>query len=145
MEREEFLSKFGLGIAAVCVGGCFAACGKSDSGTPDPVVPPPSSGGAKITANLGSEIKTIGESKVGNGVILVRLAMGNDVASFTAVQRACTHQGNNIDYNAAQGKFICPSHFSEFSTAGVVLKSPATTNLKKYTIAIEGTTLTVTG
>lgn len=143
MEREEFLSKFGLGIAAVCVGGCLAACGKSDSGTPAPVVTPPP-GGAALTANLATEIMAIGESKVGNGIILVRLAAGNDVASFTAVQRACTHQGNNINYNAAQGKFICPSHFSEFSTTGVVLKSPALTNLKRYTIAISGTTLTVT-
>jgi cytochrome b6-f complex iron-sulfur subunit len=77
--------------------------------------------------------------------ILVRLAAGNEVTSFTAVQRACTHQGTNINYDAAQGKFICPNHLSEFSNAGVVLKSPATTNLKVYTIAIEGTTLTVTG
>ena len=143
MEREEFLSKFGLGIAAVCVGGCLAACGKGSTGTPDPIVPPPG-GGPALTANLATEIMAIGESKAANGIILVRLAAGNEVTSFTAVQRACTHQGNNINYNAAQGKFICPSHFSEFSTEGVVLKSPALTNLKKYTIAISGTTLSVT-
>lgn len=143
MEREEFLSKFGLGLAAVCVGGCFAACGKSDSGTPDPVIVTPP-GGAALTANLNTELTTIGESKTGNGIILVRLAAGNDAGSFTAVQRACTHEGANINYNVAQGKFICPSHFSEFSTTGAVLQSPATRNLKKYTIVISENTLTVT-
>ncbi|MDB5120350.1 MAG: hypothetical protein JWN56_1568 [Sphingobacteriales bacterium] len=142
MEREEFLSKFGLGLAAVCVGGCFAACGKSDSGTPTPIVTPPA--GAKLTANLDTELTTIGETKTGNGIILVRLAAGNDLNSFTAVQRACTHEGANINYNVAQGKFICPSHFSEFSTTGAVLQSPALTSLRKYTIAISGSTLTVT-
>jgi len=143
MEREEFLSKFGLGIAAVCVGGCFAACGKSDSGTPTPTptLAPPA--GTKFTANLSTEIMAIGESKVASGIILVRIAAGNELASFTAVQVACTHQGTAIDYNAAKGVFVCPNHLSEFSTAGAVLKSPAITNLKKYTIEITGTTLTV--
>ena len=143
MEREEFLSKFGLGIAAVCVGGCFAACGKSDSGTPTPTPTAPPLAGTKFTANLSTEIMAIGESKVASGIILVRIAAGNEVASFTAVQRACTHQGTAIDYNAAKGVFVCPNHLSEFSTAGAVLKSPAITNLKKYTIEITGTTLTV--
>jgi nitrite reductase/ring-hydroxylating ferredoxin subunit len=143
MEREEFLSKFGLGIAAVCVGGCFAACGKSDSGTPTPTPTPAPPAGIKFTANLLTEIMAIGESKSASGIILVRLAAGNAVTSFTAVQRACTHQGTDIDYNAAKGVFVCPNHLSEFSTAGAVLKSPASTNLKKYTIEITGTTLTV--
>jgi len=143
MEREEFLSKFGLGIAAVCVGGCFAACGKSDSGTPTPTPTPAPPAGTKFTANLSTEIMAIGESKVASGIILVRIAARNEVASFTAVQVACTHQGTAIDYNAAKGVFVCPNHLSEFSTAGAVLKSPAITNLKKYTIEITGTTLTV--
>jgi len=143
MEREEFLSKFGLGIAAVCVGGCFAACGKTDSGTPTPTPTPAPPAGIKFTANLSTEIMAIGESKVASGIILVRLAAGNVVTSFTAVQQACTHQGTAIDYNAAKGVFVCPNHLSEFSTAGAVLKSPASTNLKKYTIEIVGTTLTV--
>jgi len=143
MEREEFLSKFGLGIAAVCVGGCFAACGKTDSVTPTPTPTPAPPAGIKFTANLSTEIMAIGESKVASGIILVRLAAGNVVTSFTAVQQACTHQGTAIDYNAAKGVFVCPNHLSEFSTAGAVLKSPASTNLKKYTIEIVGTTLTV--
>ena len=49
-----------------------------------------------------------------------------------------------IEFKNAQGNFVCPNHFSEFSTSGAVTKGPATSNLKKYNIAITGNTLTVT-
>ena len=95
--------------------------------------------------DLNNDIKSIGESKTTSGVIVVRLAATNVVASFTAVQVACTHQGTAIEYKAAQGQFVCPNHFSVFRNDGVVTTGPAVTNLKKYTVAITGNTLNVTG
>ncbi|HEY0667923.1 MAG TPA: Rieske 2Fe-2S domain-containing protein [Sphingobacteriaceae bacterium] len=145
MKRDEFLTTFGIGLAAVCTG-CLASCSKGDDpepnkppgGTPPP--PPPSK-----TINLNSEIQNVGDSKVVDGVLVVRLATGNVPDSFTAVQLACTHEGTSIAYNTTQGKFICPNHGSQFSTSGSVLVGPASTSLKKYTISISGTTLTITG
>ena len=145
MERKEFLSAFGIGLAAVCTGGCLASCSKSDT------APPPAGGGGtnppagvNFTVDLNTEIKNVGESLTRSGVIVVRLAQGNATTAFTAVQVACTHQGTAVGFNAAQGNFVCPSHGSQFTTTGAVLNGPATANLKKYNMTIAGSTMTVT-
>ncbi|HEY1023994.1 MAG TPA: Rieske 2Fe-2S domain-containing protein [Sphingobacteriaceae bacterium] len=145
MKRDEFLTTFGIGLAAVCTG-CLSACSKGgDDGGPSPITPPPPPAGVNITLDLNNDIKNVGDSKIVSGIIVVRLAAANAPASFTAVQVACTHEGTSIAYNANQGRFICPNHGSQFSTSGTVQMGPATSNLKKYTIAINGTTLTITG
>ena len=145
MERQEFLSKLGIGVAAVCVGCAFASCSKSNDGTGGGGNSAPAPGsGTVFTADLGTELTAVGQSKVSNGVILVRIAAGNIAGSFTAVQVACTHEGNAINYNTSQGIFICPAHGSEFGTGGNVILGPAAANLQKYTVSITGTTLTVT-
>nr|WP_294790473.1 Rieske 2Fe-2S domain-containing protein [uncultured Mucilaginibacter sp.] len=146
MEREEFLSKLGIGVLAVCTGCGFASCGGSKNSDPAPSggTPPPASGsGTVFTADLNSEVTAVGASKASGGVILARIAAGNLAASFTAVQIACTHEGTNIGYSAAQSKFICPLHGSEFSQTGTVITGPAVVALKKYTVSISGTTLSV--
>ncbi|MXV49861.1 Rieske 2Fe-2S domain-containing protein [Pedobacter sp. HMF7647] len=142
MKRDEFIKAFGIGVAAACTG-CLAACKKSGSdsdGGPQPPTPPAN---INFSIDLNSEIKNIGESKVSNGVIVVRTGPTNDVSSFTAVQVACTHEGTSINYNANQARFICPNHGSQFATTGAVLLGPAATSLKVYNISIQGSTLTV--
>ncbi|MBS1530374.1 MAG: Rieske 2Fe-2S domain-containing protein [Bacteroidetes bacterium] len=150
MERAEFLSKLGLGVAAVCAGCAIASCGsKSSDPSPGAVTvggapPPPAQGSGNLfTLDLGSQITNIGDSVVSNGVIVVRLDAGNAAASFTAVQVACTHQGTAIAYNAGQHRFICPAHGSEFSNSGAVLVGPAALPLREYTVSVDNTTLTV--
>jgi Rieske Fe-S protein len=144
MERSEFISKLGLGML-VCAGCGFASCGSKNSDpTPAQGQPPPASGsGTLFTSNLSTELPNIGDSKVADGVILVRIAGGNTAASFTAVQVACTHQGTAIAFNTGQDRFICPLHGSEFSTSGAVLLGPAVIALQEYKIDIAGNTLTV--
>jgi len=144
MKRDEFLSTLGIGLAAVCTG-CLYGCSKSgdDEGSPIPPPPPPSN--VSLTLNLDTELRNVGDQKVQSGIIVVRLATGNVPASFTAVQAACTHEGTTIGFNANQGRFICPNHGSQFSTSGGVQNGPATSDLKKYNIAITGSTLTITG
>ncbi len=147
MKRTEFLNTLGIGLAAACTG-CLASCGKGGEADPGggAVIPPPvPPAGVNFNLDLNSDIKAVGESKITNGVIVVRLATSNDPASFTAVQVACSHEGTSIAFNNTQGSFVCPNHGSVFNTAGVVTTGPSTTNLKKYTIAISGTTLTVSG
>lgn len=147
MERSEFLSTLGIGLAAACTG-CLAACGKGGEptpGGPPATTPPPPPKAINFNMDLNTDIKSVGESKITDGVIVVRLATGNVVASFTAVQVACTHQGTAIEFQPAQGNFLCPNHFSIFSTAGEVVRGPAAVNLKKYAVVITGTTLNVSG
>jgi cytochrome b6-f complex iron-sulfur subunit len=148
MDRSEFLAKFGLGMAAVCAGCALASCG-SKSGDASPVVvggappPPPQGGGNLFTLDLTSQLTDVGQSKVQQGVIIVRIADGNDPGSFTAVQVSCTHQGTAIGYNSAQRIFICPAHGSEFSNSGAVLVGPASSPLHQYTVSVDGNVLTV--
>jgi len=143
MERNEFLAKLGIGTLAVCMGCNMVSCSKSGS-------PGPSNGnntppaGTTVNVDLNSTIKNVGDQTVNNGIIIVRLATGNAASSFTAVQVACTHEGNSINYNNSQGIFICPVHGSEFSKTGSLLQGPATSSLKQYTVSVTGTTLTVT-
>lgn len=143
MKRTEFLSTIGIGLAAACTG-CLAACGKGGEAKPE-IKAPVSPSGVNFNLDLNTEIKSVGESKINNGVIVVRIAAGNVVSSFTAVQVACTHEGTSIGYNTAQGNFVCPNHGSIFSKTGAVTTGPAVSNLKQYTIAISGSVLTVTG
>lgn len=142
MHRQEFLSKLGISLAAVCIGCNLASCG-SDVKMEDPTPPPPP-GQTLATVDLNSNIKNVGESTVANRIIIVRLTAGNSPAAFTAVSVACTHQGTSINYNPTQGKFICPNHGSQFSTTGSVLLGPAVTPLQEFKIAITGSSLTVT-
>jgi Rieske Fe-S protein len=147
MEREEFLSKLGIGLLAVCTGCGIASCSSNKSGDPAPGGgggnPPPGGGGPIFTADLSTEITAVGTSKINSGIILVRIAAGNVAGSFTAVQVACTHEGTSIAYSATESKFICPLHGSQFSQTGTVVTGPAVVALKKYTISISGNTLTV--
>jgi Rieske Fe-S protein len=144
MDRKEFLSTFGIGLAAICAGGCLASCSKS-SDTPGGGTGPTPPAGVNFTVDLNNEIKNVGESVTRNGVIVARLATGSTASSFTAVQVACTHEGTPINFNTSQTRFICPNHGSQFTTEGAVLNGPATRNLKKYNIAVASNTMTVTG
>lgn len=144
MDRKEFLSAFGFGLVAVCTGGCLASCSKGNNDAPGGGTGPTPPSRVNFTVDLMNEIKDIGASLTKSGVIVVRLAQENAAASFTAVQVACTHQGTAIEFKSNQGNFVCPNHGSQFTTAGAVLNGPATTNLKKYNIAIAGNTMTVT-
>ena len=147
MEREEFLSKLGIGLLAVCTGCGIASCGSNKNDNPSPggggSNPPPGGGATIFTADLNTEITTVGASKVNSGVILVRIAAGNVASSFTAVQVACTHEGTTIAYSAADSKFICPLHGSQFNQTGTVVNGPAVIALKKYAVSISGNTLSV--
>lgn len=146
MDRKEFLSTFGYGLAVVCAGGCLASCSKSNTDySPGGGAGPTPSAGTSFSVDLSTEIKDVGESVIKKEVIVVRLSEGTDVTAFTAVQVACTHQGTAIYYDASKGNFVCPNHGSQFTTAGAVINGPATASLKKYKIAISGNTMTVTG
>ncbi|SKB37614.1 QcrA and Rieske domain-containing protein [Daejeonella lutea] len=143
MKRTEFLSTIGIGLAAACTG-CLYACGKGGEAKPE-IKPPVPPSGVSFTIDLNTEIKSVGEAKSNNGVIVARIGAGNVVSSFAAVQLACSHEGTSIGYSPTQGSFVCPNHGSIFNNSGVVTTGPATTNLKQYTMAISGSVLTVTG
>ncbi|OOQ57287.1 QcrA and Rieske domain-containing protein [Mucilaginibacter pedocola] len=139
MERQEFLAKLGITLAAVCTGCSLVSCGSN----PKNEDPTPTTDGNIFTTNLDSELLNVGDAKVSNGVILARTAPGNTADAFSAVQVACTHEGAFINYNNTAGLYICPLHGSRFSTTGSVVQGPAVNALKKYNVVITGTSLAV--
>lgn len=147
MDRKDFISSLGFGMAAICGAGCLAACSKENAPNQSTggSTTPPSTGtpGPVASVNLNTELINVNDAVVKNGVIIVRLAQGGAISSFTAVQVACTHQGTAINFNPGSGNFVCPNHGSQFSLNGEVLNGPAAVNLKKFTITISNSTLTV--
>lgn len=139
MERKDFISSIGKAAFIAGISGIAAACSKS-SGTPSGGN---QGGGTLITADLSSEILSIGSAKSGRGAILIRTGSGNTASDFTALSLTCTHQGCTINYDQSTEEFKCPCHGSEFDINGNVLQGPASSPLTKFKISISGNTITV--
>jgi len=141
MERRKFINNIGQATAAVCTVSFLAACSKKSD---DNATPGGNTGGnARLTANLGTELMSVGSSKVNGTVIVVRTAAGNNPSSFVALSLVCTHQQCTVGYDANDNDFKCPCHGSEYSITGAVTQGPAPSALTKYTVNISGNTLTV--
>lgn len=148
MERRDFLSNVGITLAIAATAG-LAACGKGGDDTPAPNPPGGGNPGgtARLTVNLTTQVQNIGDYIISGGVVLIRTATGNVPASFSAVTSTCTHQGCTLSgYDKATQKIECLSacgHGSRYNTDGSVSNGPTTTALTKYTVEVNGTTLTV--
>lgn len=142
MERRDFLHDISQATVAICAGSLLAACSKSSDNNVQP--PPPGGGGnALITANLNSELASVGSSKTSGSVIVIRTATGNVAASFVALSLICTHMQCTVNYDAGASGFKCPCHGSEYNISGAVTMGPAPSSLKKYTVTVNNNTLTV--
>jgi cytochrome b6-f complex iron-sulfur subunit len=138
MNRRVFLKEMHKPVLLTCAI-CMGACTKEDP-VPDPGTPPSNS---RLTVDLGAELLAIGAFVTGPNVIVVRLAAGNVPSSFVAVQRACTHQGTDVNWNGSTREFVCPNHGARFNTSGVNVGGQSTSALPRYSISIQGNTLTV--
>jgi len=143
MERRKFINNIGQATAAMCTVSFLAACSKSDTDMTNGGNNG-GNGNARLTANLGTELTSVGSSKVNGTVIVVRTAAGNNPSSFVALSLVCTHQQCTVGYDASDNDFKCPCHGSEYSITGAVTQGPAPSALTKYTVNINGNTLTVT-
>jgi cytochrome b6-f complex iron-sulfur subunit len=62
---------------------------------------------------------------------------------FLALSRTCTHLGCTVPWVAAQNKFICPCHSSEFDIRGEVISPPAPRALDIFQVKVENDILKV--
>lgn len=99
--------------------------------------------GSKLTADLSTELTSVGNAKSGNNVIVVRTAAGNVPESFVALTTVCTHQACTVEYKSGSNRFECPCHGSIYSISGSVLQGPAPLPLTRYAVSIDGNKLTV--
>lgn len=136
MERKEFLSLVGKGAGGVLFLSILEACSKNTASlTP--------SGPVDFTLDLTnsqySSLKTAGGYVYDNGIIVAQTINGN----YIAVSAACTHQGTYVQYDTSSNSFYCPSHGSDFSTTGSVLRGPAYIPLTQYKTTLSGNSLRV--
>lgn len=133
IDRKSFFSQIGMGAAAIlvpaCIGG-LSSCNKTSAA--------PSNVDFTIDISTGS-LATNGGYLVHSGVLVARANSGG----FLAVSAACTHQGTNVNYNAAANNFVCPNHGAKFNSSGAVTLGPATKSLTLYNTMLTGTNLRV--
>jgi Rieske Fe-S protein len=145
MERKDFLAALGLSAGSLVITSCLGACGKSDSATPTTSIPTNPTTGTKVdfTVNLSTntDISTKGWTIMNNIII------AKNGSNYIALSSACTHQGNPLTYNAGNNTFPCSltdaAHGSVFDANGGKTQGPATSNLKKYSTSLSGSSLRV--
>ena len=141
MDRRTFIQELRVPVLATCAI-CLGSCAKDDITAP---------GGGNTGGNttnsfkvdLTKELQAVGSFIFNDKIIVVRLATGSVPSSFVALQRACTHQGTDVNWNASKNEFICPNHGARFNTSGQNIGGQSTSALPVYAISISGTTLSV--
>lgn len=147
MERNEFIKSLGFGLAMVCAGTCFEACGGKGSEVGGPETNPPPGGGGNVggstaAINLANQLKTIGDQATASGVLFFRIAKGNVSSSFVATEALCPHQQGDLVWKQSINKIQCQLHFSEYSTNGMVLQGPQNSGGNTRTLKIYHTAIT---
>ena len=62
---------------------------------------------------------------------------------YTAIRRACAHEGVAIDYVPARGQFVCPRHGAIYDLQGDKVAGPQPTGLPVYPVGRQGDTIWV--
>ncbi|WP_406824225.1 ubiquinol-cytochrome c reductase iron-sulfur subunit [Pedobacter sp. KACC 23697] len=148
MERNEFIKSLGLGVAMVCTGACFSACGKKsdalEPNNPNGGVP----SGTTASVDLSTQLLTVGASVTVNSILFIRIAAGNASTSFVATQAVCPHQGGTLTFIQDSNYIQCGLHSSRYTTSGSILAQPngggTTSALKVYPLTVSGNKLTAT-
>lgn len=143
MQRRDFISNLTQTATGVTAVSLLAACSKS-SGSPSGNNNPGGGTHTLISANLDTEIDSVGDSKVSGTNIVIREATTNDASSFKAFSLVCTHQGCTVNYDDSGNVFNCPCHGSKYDGNGNVLNGPATKALAKLKVTVTGSELIVT-
>jgi len=133
MERSEFLKFVGTGALMTCAGCSLVSCGSNED--PAPVVD--FTLDLSLSANVA--LQSVGGSLSKSGVIVAKVSS----TEFTAVSRACTHEGTNVNYRSTQQDFLCPEHGSVFDKNGAVKIGPAQRALTKYNTELTGNNLRI--
>jgi Rieske Fe-S protein len=114
-----------------------AAASETPAGTASPTPRPSATGGGAVGGTLiaGADALSAGQalnfSAGGTAAVLLK-----DGETYRAFERACTHQGTNVDWESANGSFYCGNHGARFSAAGDAIVGPARTPLRPITVNV---------
>ena len=96
-----------------------------------------------LTIDLNAQLTNVGDFVAESGIIVLRLAAGNQVSSFRAFSNVCPHEAGVISYNKTTTIFTCARHGATFNQTGAVTNGPATSGMRLKVVTITGNTLTV--
>ena len=134
MNRKDFLASLGFAAGGVFVASCLGSCSKGSSG-------PTVDFTFDLTDPTYAALSNPGGYVYKNGVIIAKTTSG----AIIAVSQACTHEGANVQYQSSSNRFYCPRHGAAFDTTGNVTNGPASTDLKQYTVTINGNSVRISG
>ena len=147
VDRRRVLLTGAVVVAGAAV---TAACGSS--GTSGSSASSSAGGGSSPSDSSSSggggaiDVKT-SDVPVGGGVVLAdqKVVVTQPTAgTYKAFSAVCTHQGCVVA-SVVNGTIVCPCHGSKYSAAdGSVQGGPAPAPLKSYTVAVNGSDLSVT-
>jgi cytochrome b6-f complex iron-sulfur subunit len=154
IKRRSFLTYFSVGWLSSCFPVVLAACAPSSSNTQETVAKTDTpaaddKGGSKPSAQKTADgfevVGTVADLDKTGQLQVAGIAVTRDPASkkLLAVNPKCTHQGCDVKWLAAEKKYECPCHNSDFAADGKVLKGPATKPLATYPAKIQGTQVLV--
>jgi cytochrome b6-f complex iron-sulfur subunit len=139
MKRYEFLRNFAFGGSLLlAVPAVFTSCEKDDS-EPSNLPGPGNDLTVDLEAAAFASLKSIGGFAYQGDIIIIRSGENQ----YMAFSKLCTHSNCEVRYDHAKGNLPCPCHGSVFATSGAVLEGPANRALKKYTVTISGTKVTI--
>ncbi|QGY42165.1 Rieske 2Fe-2S domain-containing protein [Maribellus comscasis] len=139
MERKEFIKKFAVGGSILLAApALFNAC---SDGNDDVIDDMDDNDGTTIdlTSSTFANLQTVGGFAYKGDIIIIRVSN----TQYVALSSVCTHQGCTVEFNSTDTAVVCPCHGSAFSTTGAVTQGPAATNLKSYSVTVNGDTLTI--
>lgn len=140
ISRRSFLGSSALVVLPALCAGCT-----------DDVPPPidlPAVANNQIAIRLADfpELGKMGGSIVGqskgyaNPIVIAHVSD----TTFAALDAICTHMRCTVAYNALNLTLDCPCHGSTYEVDGRVIGGPAPRALKVFSVASDGTTLTIT-
>lgn len=88
--------------------------------------------GGTVTVGEISELPPVGSDPV--NYPKVKLWLSNTEEGVSALYKVCTHLGCLYNWNAQEGKFICPCHGSQFESDGDFIQGPAPRSLDRFVI-----------
>lgn len=146
LTRREFCAH-ACQAASIVGAGMLAACGSptSPSSVNAPQLPSVNAtvSGRVVTVNVdaASALGSVGSAAITQTSLGMFLIARTAQDTFTALTANCTHDRCTVS-GYSNGRYVCPCHGSQFSTAGAVSQGPANRALASYTTQFANNVLT---
>jgi len=148
--RREFCTLACHVASALAVGSLTGCSGGSPTSPSQISAPAAPTVGATVAGRLVSiaidgvaALSTVGSAALAQTSLGTFLVARTGQDTFSALSAACTHEACTVS-GFSSGRFICPCHGSQFTTAGAVVAGPARIPLKSYTAQFTDGVLTFT-